>query len=145
MAFLNSMNISGSALTAQKLRLDIISENIANSDTTRTPGGGPYARKTVVFEPIKNETFKSILSGEVSKSYQGGVKVSNIIVDETSFKTVYNPSHPDADERGYVNMPNVDTLKETVDTMSATRSYEANVTAFNAIKMMALKALEIGR
>lgn len=145
MAFLDSMNINASALTAQRTRLDIISENIANIDTTRTEGGGPYRRKMVVFEPIGAGSFRSQLSSAIKKNSDAGVRISGIVEDERPFKSVYNPNHPDADEKGYVLMPNVDLLKETVDSMSATRAYDANITALNAVKLMASKALEIGR
>ncbi len=139
------MNISASALTAQRTRLDIISENIANIDTTRTEGGGPYRRKMVVFEPIGSGSFRSQLVTAMNKNSNAGVRISEIVEDERPFKSVYNPDHPDANEQGYVMMPNVDILKETIDSMSATRAYDANVTALNAIKLMAGRALEIGR
>lgn len=146
MSFLSSMNISASGMTAQKQRLDIISENISNIETTRTEGGGPYRRKMVVFQPIEPENFKSVLSKKVQdNNSKGGVHITQIVNDEREFKSVYNPEHPDANAEGYVLMPNVDLIKETVDAMSATRSYDANITAFNAVKMMAAKALEIGR
>ncbi|WP_124066909.1 flagellar basal body rod protein FlgC [Clostridium sp. E02] len=148
MSFLSSMNISASAMTAQRLRLDIASQNIANIDTTRTEAGGPYRRKMVVLE-ARNETgFRKAFINAAGINRQqrgGGVRVSQIAEDTSPFKSVYKPEHPDADENGYVQMPNVDLIKETVDSMSATRSYEANITAFNAIKMMAGKALEIGK
>ncbi|MGL5255957.1 MAG: flagellar basal body rod protein FlgC [Proteocatella sp.] len=146
MSFLSSMNISASGLTAQKQRLDIISENISNIETTRTEGGGPYRRKMVVFQPIEENSFRSVLSKRAKEaSAKGGVQITQVVEDAREFKAVYNPEHPDADADGYVLMPNVDLIKETVDAMSATRSYDANITAFNAIKMMATKALEIGR
>lgn len=146
MAFLSSLNIGGSALIAQKQRMDIISQNIANVDTTRTQDGGPYIRKTAVFEEMPdNPSFKKSLKIANAKIKGGGVRINTIEEDATDLKSVYNPQHPDADENGYVLMPNVDTVKEMVDMISATRSYEANVTAFNAVKQMALKALEIGR
>lgn len=147
MSFLSSMNISASGLTAQKQRLDIISENISNIETTRTEGGGPYKRKMVVFQPIEERpNFRNILSEKTRvNNSKGGVHITQIVEDDREFKAVYNPKHPDADQDGYVLMPNVDLIKETVDAMSATRSYDANITAFNAIKMMATKALEIGR
>lgn len=146
MAFLSSLNISGSGMTAQKLRMDIIAENITNMDITRTENGGPYIRKNVVFESISGNSFQNQLNNAMGiKSKQAGVKVTAIVEDETPPKTVYNPTHPDADENGYVLMPNVDLLKEIIDSMEATRAYEANITAFNAIKLMATKALEIGR
>lgn len=143
MSFLNSLNISGSALTAQKLRMNIISQNIANSSTTRTDEGGPYVRKMVVFKTQQQGTeFKNILN---KTGQYLGVEVEQIIQDPGGFKQVYNPSHPDANENGYVTMPNINTVQEMTDMMSATRSYEANITAFNAVKLMAMKALEIGR
>lgn len=146
MSFLNSMNISASAMTAQRLRLDIASENIANMDTTKTQAGGPYRRKIVVLEAGNRNSFRNqLLSAANERQITGGVRVSRIVEDETPFKAVYDPEHPDADAEGYVQMPNVELVKETVDSMSATRSYEANITAFNAIKMMASKALDIGK
>lgn len=148
MSFLSSMNISASAMTAQRLRMDVASENIANIDTTRTEAGGPYRRKMVVLEARNENNFKKVLMNAAGKSWQqstGGVRVSQLVEDTSPLKSVYNPEHPDADENGYVQMPNVDLIKETVDSMSATRSYEANITAFNAIKLMATKALEIGK
>lgn len=148
MSFLSSMDISASALTAQRMRLDIASENLANIDTTRTENGDPYRRKVVVFEE-QGQSFRSALLNAKARSQfrtnQGGVRVSAIIEDTSDLKPVYNPSHPDANEEGYVMMPNVDELKETVDSMSASRSYEANITALNSIKQMAVKALEIGK
>lgn len=147
MAFLNAMNISASGLTAQRLRLDTIAENISNSKTTRTESGEAYRRKMVVFEPVKQGSFTETLidaaKGKADNSR--GVIVTQITEDESPLKSVYDPSHPDADEAGYVMYPNVDLLKETVDSMEATRAYSANVTAFNAIKAMAEKGLEIGR
>ncbi|MBE7719513.1 flagellar basal body rod protein FlgC [Lacrimispora indolis] len=148
MSFLSSMNISASAMTAQRLRLDIASENIANIDTTRTEAGGPYRRKMVVLEARSENNFRRVLMNAAGLGRQqstGGVRVSQIVEDTSPFKSVYSPEHPDADENGYVQMPNVDLIKETVDSMSATRSYEANITAFNAVKTMASKALEIGK
>jgi len=139
----NSLNISASALKAQRIRLDTISANMANAETTRTPEGGPYRRKMVVFEP-KQLSFANHLSME-KKRAMSGVQVSQIAVDYSEAKLVYDPTHPDADERGYVAMPNVDILKETTDMMMATRAYEANVTAIKSAKRMALKALEIGK
>jgi flagellar basal-body rod protein FlgC len=148
MSFLSSMNINASAMTAQRLRLDIASQNIANIDTTRTESGDPYRRKMVVFEARNENSFKRTLINAAGVNRQqstGGVRVSQIVEDPSPLKSVYDPGNVDADEDGYVQMPNVDLIKETVDSMSATRSYEANITAFNAIKMMASKALEIGK
>lgn len=146
MAFLSSMNISGSALTASRLRMDVIAENIANADTTRTEGGGPYRRKTVTYQSVDQSSFSRILSSRLQRRQQtAGVIVTSIEEDQSEFTSVYDPEHPDADENGYVLMPNVDSVKETVDMMSATRAYEANLTVFEAVKTMALKALEMGR
>lgn len=143
MSFLESLNISGSGLTAQRLRMDVISENIANQDATRTEEGGPYRRKMVVLASVNN--FKNMMIKNLNEYEAGGVEVAEIADDQSEFKIVYNPEHPDADENGYVSMPNVDTLKETVDMMEAYRAYQANVTALNTLKQMAVKALEIGR
>ncbi|WP_112180838.1 MULTISPECIES: flagellar basal body rod protein FlgC [Paraliobacillus] len=151
MSIFNSINTSGSALTAQRLRMDTISSNIANADTTRATINEDgeyeaYRRKTVSFE-AKDNSFSSYLN-RASNSNQGagsGVRVDEITEDDEPFIEVYNPTHPDAGEDGYVSMPNVDPLEEMVDLMSATRSYEANVTSINATKSMLMKALEIGK
>ncbi|WP_422657300.1 flagellar basal body rod protein FlgC [Paenibacillus sp. EC2-1] len=150
MNFSNSFSVSASALTAQRLRMDVISSNIANAETTRAQVSNgefvPYRRKVVVMEPQKN-SFDSILQSKMggSNGVGQGVKVSAIQEDQSPLKPVYNPSHPDANAEGYVYMPNVDITKEMVDMISASRSYEANVTALNASKAMVMKALEIGR
>lgn len=147
MSFLSSMNISASGLTAQRARLDIISENIANSETTRTEKGGAYRRKLPVFQSMEPRTsFGSLFFDRMRPfSVNSGVRVDEVIEDQRPLKLVYDPSHPDADERGYVQMPNVDVFREIIDSMAATRAYDANVTAFQATKLMAAKALEIGR
>ncbi len=149
MAFLSSFDICASGLSAQRLRMEIASENISNIDTTRTEAGGAYRRKEVVFESYGTNSFRDALRnaarGKGISSTGVGVRVAEIVEDDREMKMVYNPEHPDADENGYVEMPNVDLLKETVDSMSATRSYDANVTALNAMKLMAQKALEIGK
>jgi len=147
MSFLNSFDISASGMTAQRQRLDIAAENIFNINTTRTASGGPYRRKMVVLQENPVSSFRSELQSRLSgkTSQKGGVKVAEIVEDQRDLQPVYNPEHPDADENGYVMMPNVDLVKETVDGMSATRAYEANITAFNAMKLMAQKALEIGK
>jgi len=145
MSFLRSLNISASGLTAQRFRMDVISQNIANADTTRTEDGGPYRRKTVVFTAREgNAPFAQILS-QTSAPGAGGVAVSQLAEDPSDFKLVYDPGHPDADDGGYLRLPNVDMAKEMVDMMSATRSYEANITVLNAVKMMASRALDIGK
>ena len=145
MGFLDSLNISASGLTAQRLRMDVISENIANADTTRTDSGEPYRRKYVVFSANSaNASFSSYLNGISEDSPFGGVVVSEIGEDQSDFMLEYDPTNADANEDGYVELPNVDIAQEMVDMISAYRSYEANVTAFNASKDMAVKALEIG-
>lgn len=148
----SGFDANASALTAQRLRMDVISSNIANAETTRAGYVNgefvPYSRKMVVMEPTSPK-FSDILSGEMNggsaNNSSPGVKVSRIVEDRTPFKLVYNPSHPDADADGYVKMPNVDIAKEMIDMISASRAYEANVTALNATKGMFAKALEIGR
>lgn len=150
MSIFNALNTSASALTAQRLRMDVVSSNIANAQTTRATinengEAEPYRRKMVVLEP-RDGSFQSFLQeAKNTPSHAKGVEVTKIVEDDTPFKLVYNPNHPDANADGYVQLPNVDPLKEMVDLMSATRSYEANVTALNATKNMLLKALEIGK
>ena len=144
MSFLSSMNISASALTATRLRMDIISENIASMNTTRTENGEPYRRKYVVYqERVDDRAFAAFFNR--ARRAPGGVRVLGIGTDMSEFKYDYNPTHPDADENGYVRMPNVEVVQEMVDMMSAYRAYEANITALNAFKDMAVKTLEIGR
>lgn len=150
MAFLNSLNIAGSALTATRLRMDIISENISHKNTTRTVEGAevatPYRRKMVVYMPKTDNSFQAIFDNAVGRaSAPRGVQVTEIIEDQRDFTPVYDPEHPDANAEGYVMMPNVDPVKESLDMMAATRAYDANITAFNAIKGMASKALTLGR
>ena len=147
MGFFSALESSASALTAQRLRMDTISENIANVNTTRTEDGTPYRRKTVIFEAQNaNAPFSTYLSEASRKRFSGGgVRVSAIVEDPTPFKTVYDPGHPDANENGVVEMPNIDIVTEMVNMISATRAYEANVTAINTTKSLASKALEIGK
>ena len=146
MALFRAMNISASALTAQRFRMDVISENLANAEVTRTANGGPYRRRTVVMGQREDKTsFAEQLNGFASSKIGNGVKVARTDVDMSDFKMVYDPSHPDANAEGYVSYPNVDTVTEMVDLLSASRSYEANVTAFNTTKSMALKALDLGK
>lgn len=151
MGVFNAMNISASGLTAQRMRMDIAASNIANAQSTRARINAsgeyePYRRKMVTFE-TKGPNFHKLLRNEMLNQSRNaeGVKVSRVIEDQTPFQLDYNPMHPDADENGYLRLPNVDPLKEMVDIMSATRSYEANVTSLNATKNMLLKALEIGK
>lgn len=144
-------DISASALTAQRMRMDVISSNIANAETTRGSFVNgrfePYKRKLVVLEPMQQQqSFSSILSKQLGgQEAAQGVKVTAIKEDQSPDKLVYNPTHPDADASGYVRMPNVDMSKEMVDMISSIRAYEANVTAINATKSMFVKALEIGK
>lgn len=147
MDFLSSFNISGSGLTAQKLRMDVISQNIANSQVTRTQNGVPYRRKMTVLSSVEGSPSLSF-KNELSKAMTikpGGVQVSRIVEDQSDFLPVHDPGHPDANEEGYVMLPNVNTAQEMIDMLSASRAYESNVTALNATKAMVLKALEIGR
>jgi len=145
MSEMNGMNISASGMTAQRLRMDIISQNIANINTTRDENGNVYKRKNVVFSEKDVTPFGNILM-KASGTNGNGVKVTSIVEDnETAMRQVYDPSHPDANEDGYVTYPNVNTVQEMTDLIDATRSYEANVTAFNATKNMALKGLEVGK
>ncbi|KEO82926.1 flagellar basal body rod protein FlgC [Tumebacillus flagellatus] len=150
MGMFDSINIAASGLTAQRLRLDVISSNIANANTTRGVDGQPYRRQIVTFGERMAPSFQDALSSQLQAPSQG-VRVTEISRDNTPFKLVYDPSHPDAVKDpnspmyGYVQMPNVDISTEMVDMISASRSYEANITAINSAKSMALKALEIGK
>lgn len=145
MSAFNGMNISASGMSAQRLRMDIISQNIANVKTTRDKNGEAYRRKTVVFSEKNPSPFSDIFMKTAGVS-GSGVKVTRIVEDnETPLNKVYDPNHPDADEEGYVYYPNVNVVQEMTDLIDATRSYEANVTAFNATKNMALKGLEVGK
>lgn len=143
--FLSALDISATGLSAQRLRMDVIADNIANVNTTRTPGGGPYRRKVVVFRENQTSDFGSILDSQRARFNGAGVTVDSIQQDQSPFKRIYQPGHPDANAQGYVLMPNVNIVTEMVDMISATRSYEANVTAVNATKDMAMKTLNIGK
>lgn len=145
MSVFSGMDISASGMTAQRTRLDIISQNIANVNTTRGADGEVYKRKSVIFQEKNYVSFSDTLIAATGRVGQG-VKITDIIEDdETECRMVYDPSHPDADEKGYVTYPNVNTVTEMTDMIDASRSYEANVTAFNASKNMQLKALDIGQ
>lgn len=145
MSAFSGMNISASGMTAQRLRMDIISQNIANVNTTRDANGNPYRRKAVVFSEKDATPFQDILM-RTAGVIGSGVKVTRIVEDDkTAMRKVHDPSHPDADEQGYVSYPNVNAVQEMTDLIDASRSYEANVTAFNATKSMALKGLEVGK
>ena len=145
MAIFSGMNISASGMTAQRLRSDIISQNLANVNSTSSQDGGAYRRKTVVFSEKNATAFSDVLLSTAG-TVGSGVKVTKVIEDyETPMNKVYDPAHPDADEDGYVTYPNVNVVTEMTNLIDASRSYEANVTAFNASKSMALKGLEIGK
>ncbi len=144
MSIFGAMDVSATGMTAQQTRMDTISENIANVNTTRDGNGNVYKRKVVVFEEKSYPTFSESLAlanGHIGK----GVKVSRIVDDPSEGNMVYDPSHPDANEDGYVVYPNVNTVTEMTNMIDATRAYEANVTVLNATKNMALKALDIGQ
>jgi flagellar basal-body rod protein FlgC len=154
MSFWNVLRIGAYALNAQRLRLDVIANNIANTETTRTAEGGPYQRRDVVFSAQGSDSFlphfvraQRLAAGPGGGAGvgAGGVKVASIVTDETPGARVYDPTHPDADEEGYVTYPNVNLVVEMTNMLSATRSYEANLNTIDAAKRMALKALEIGR
>ena len=145
MDFFDAINTSSSALSAQRLRMNLISGNLANANTTRTRTGGPYRRKEAIFaaQPV-NQSFKGILTDRLNQ-YLSTVQVAGVVEDQNPPVMKYDPRHPDADEKGYVAMPNINLMEEMVNMISATRGYEANATALKAAKDMALKALEIGR
>ncbi len=143
MDLFDSMQVSSSGLKAQRTRLNVVSSNLANIATTRTPEGGPYIKKDVVFTP-DSRSFASRLDHSMRRAVQG-VQVDSIQDNPRPAKMIYNPSHPDADDTGMVAMPNINLLEEISDMTSASRSYEANANAIKAAKRMALKALEIGR
>lgn len=147
MAVFTGLNISSSGMTAQQLRMDVISQNIANVHTTRTQDGTPYRRKNVYFveKGTTGRDFNNVFRAATNQIAGNGVKVNKIVTDnKTEMKMVYDPSHPDADENGYVTYPNVNVVTEMTDLIDATRAYEANVTAFNSTKSMVLKGLSIG-
>ncbi|NLK71229.1 MAG: flagellar basal body rod protein FlgC [Clostridiales bacterium] len=140
MAFMNSLNIIGSALTAERFRTDIISQNLANQNTTRTANGEPYRRKQVIFQEREMN-----FSNSLEKAIGGGVRVVEVVESQEDFVPVYDPDHPDADEDGYVLYPNVNNAEEQIDLMAASRVYESQIAALSVVKAMASKALEIGK
>ncbi|HEX2410121.1 MAG TPA: flagellar basal body rod protein FlgC [Solirubrobacteraceae bacterium] len=144
MSMFGGMEISASALTAERLRMDVVAENLANAQTTRGADGQPYRRKEVVLQE-RAASFGASLSAAMSQGSSAGVEVAAIAEDQTPLKRVYDPGHPDADAEGYVSMPNVDTVTEMVDLISAQRAYEANVTAMQAAKQMFSRTLELLR
>ena len=147
MRLFRAMDSSASGLTAERLRLELIANNIANANTTRTPEGGPYRRQVAIFAPRQSSGFAALLArwrGRAEAPGEG-VRVVGVMADQAPTKRKHDPGHPDADAEGYVEYPNVDVVTEMVDMISATRAYEANVKAIEAAKTMALRALEIGR
>ena len=150
MGMFDALNVSATGLTAERLRMDVTAENLANAQTTRGADGQPYRRKEVVLSEVQQGGFgaqlaKAVGAGSASGSQPGGVEVAGITQDQTPGKLVYDPGHPDADAKGYVRMPNVDTVAEMVDLISASRAYEANVTAMNAAKQKFSKTLDLLR
>jgi flagellar basal-body rod protein FlgC len=148
MGLFDGLEISGTGLTAERMRMDVTAENLANAQTTRGANGQPYRRKEVVLQEVPQGGFGAELASAMSAGATqrpGGVEVSQVVEDSTPGKLVYDPGHPDADARGYVRMPNVDTVAEMVDLISASRAYEANVTAMQASKQMFAKTLDLLR
>jgi flagellar basal-body rod protein FlgC len=144
-SFFKSMDISSSGLAAQRLRMNVLSANLANAQTTRGDEGGPYRRRDVVFSATPTgEKFEDFLNGTAGAELRK-VEVVDIHKDTKPPRRVFDPSHPEADENGFVNMPNIQVMTEMVNMIAATRAYEANATALNDAKTMAMKALEIGR
>lgn len=149
MSMFRAIDTAGSGMTAERLRIDVISNNLANVNTTRTEKGGSYRRQLVVFQSKDSqEEFANVLEKSIYKNVGpvgGGVRAVQIVEDQSPLKTVYDPHHPDADNQGYVRLPNVNVVAEMVDMMTASRAYEANVASITASKTMAMRALEIGK
>jgi flagellar basal-body rod protein FlgC len=146
MSLLSALDISAMGLTAQRRRIEVISSNLANANTTRTAEGGPYRRRDLVFEATPPPgPFSAALNTEIEDQAEQGVEATGIYQDDTPFLRRYEPAHPDADAQGYVLLPNVSPVEEMVNLLSATRSFEANTQSINAIKQIAQKSLEIGR
>ena len=152
MGMFTSINIASTGLSVERLRSDVISDNIANASTTRTQDGGPYKRSRVILSPIADEhpAWRTpYVPSDLDNGPGKGVKVSRIVKDTSRGTLIYDPNHPDAiksgDEAGYVEYPNVNIVNEMVDLISASRAYEANATAFNTSKQIALKGLEVGQ
>lgn len=147
MSIFSSFDVNASGLTAERFRMDIISQNVANANTTRTEDGTPYRRKVVTFAEKETQTPFSRVLNTARDNYSGkGVKVTSVREDSwTDMKMVYDPSHPDADENGYVLYPNVNIVTEMTNMIDASRAYEANATAFNASKAIAMKGLEMAQ
>ena len=149
MGLFDAINSAGSALTAERLRMDVTAENLANAQSTRGADGQPYRRKEVVLQSKNGQDFGSVLTGAMGGKRSGnaaaGVEVAGVVEDQSDFRLVYDPGHPDANAEGYVEMPNVNSVTEMVDLISASRGYEANVTAINTAKQMFTKTLDILR
>lgn len=145
MDFFSAMNVSASALSAERTRMNLISSNLANANATRTPEGGPYKRKDAVFAatPVEGR-FAKALDGAANREIRQ-VEVQQVVEDQSPPRIQYDPSHPDANPQGYVAMPNVNVIEEMADMIGASRTYEANVTAVQTAKSMALKTLEISK
>ena len=144
MGMFSAIDAAASGMTAERLRLDVISNNLANANTTRTAKGGPFRRQVVVYRPRDEyNDFGRMLAEKLNAGK--GVRVVGIVEDSSPSPIVYDPNHPDADDKGYVHMPNINVVAEMVDMITATRSYEANVASIASAKAMAMKALEIGR
>ena len=144
MDFLTAMQIGASGLTAQRQRMDTIASNLANIETTRTPEGGPYKRKDVMFTALPLEDFSATFNDALADHVRR-VAVTEVVEDQSPPTMVFNPNHPDANEEGYVAMPNINLMEEMVNLINATRSFEANVQSINAAKSMALRAIDLGR
>ena len=144
MDFLTSMKIGASGLTAQRLRMDTIASNMANIETTRTPEGGPYKRKDVMFTALPLNEFATTLEDALADHVRQ-VAVTEVVEDQSPPTMIFNPNHPDANTEGYVAMPNINMMEEMVNLMNATRSFEANIQSINAAKSMALRAIDLGR
>lgn len=146
MGILNVLKIAGSALTAERLRMDVTSSNIANAESTRTPSGEPYRRSRVVFAPAQTAGPRPRdTSRPRGAETSGGVVVRAIVQDDLPPRRVHDPTHPDADADGFISLPNIDLVTEMTDMLEASRAYEANVTVINVAKSMAQRALDIGR
>ncbi len=146
MGLFSSLRISASALGAQRLRMDVVANNVANVNSTRGPDGGPYRRQSVVFrEQQQGPAFRDLLGVAQDRTRGAGVEVTQIHRDTSPARRVHDPSHPDADADGYVLLPNIDVVTEMTDLVGASRAYEASVTVLNATKSLAQSALNIGR
>ena len=146
MSLIDSLAVTDSALTAERLQMDVISSNMANANTTRTASGGPYRREEVVFTPIQSSSLPAIPGTDPGiGAATGGVQVAAVVEDQRPFRTVYDPSNPAADRRGYVSYPNVDPVTEMTNMMAATRAYQSNITIAENEKAMLQRALDLGK